>query len=78
MVRLNHNHGVPSRRVFAQATLVRVIAANLDECSSVIILYLNIQAYRRRTLPSPVQKVRRLIRELSPGFEKRFRENELN
>jgi predicted DNA-binding protein len=30
------------------------------------------------TLPSSAQKVRRLIRELSPGLEKRFRENELN
>jgi|GEM_PF-3947503 len=30
------------------------------------------------TLPSPAQKVRRLIRELSPGLEKHFRENELN
>jgi hypothetical protein len=29
-------------------------------------------------LPSSAQKVRRLIRELSPGFEKRFRENEMN
>jgi predicted DNA-binding protein len=30
------------------------------------------------TLPSSAQKVRRLIRELSPGLEKRVRENELN
>ena len=30
------------------------------------------------TLPSSAQKVRRLIRELSPGLEKRFRENEMN
>jgi predicted DNA-binding protein len=29
-------------------------------------------------LPSSAQKVRRLIHELSPGLEKRFRENEMN
>jgi bifunctional ADP-heptose synthase (sugar kinase/adenylyltransferase) len=29
-------------------------------------------------LPSPAQKVRRLIHELSPDLEKHFRENELN
>ena len=30
------------------------------------------------TLPSSAQKVCRLIHELSPGLEKRFRENEMN